>query len=90
MTSTFIFFQSLLKKMSRLNDGSGWFPWKSFSLLLVLGIVYLLQQDVAKHGSYKGNESPKVSRVYFTGKALTVKQLKKEGVGASDISNESL
>ena len=32
----------------------------------------------------------KVYRVYFTGKALTVKQLKKEGVGASDISIESV
>ena len=33
---------------------------------------------------------PKVGKVYFRGKALTVKQLKKGGVGASDSSIESL
>jgi len=43
--------------MSRRSDGSGWFPWKTSSLLLLVGITYLLQYDVTKHGSFEGKWS---------------------------------
>ena len=46
--------------------------------------------SVRKKETFLFIKQTKVSRVYFTGKALTVKQLKKEGVGASDISIESV
>ena len=47
--------QSLLAKMSKPSNGSGWFPWKLSSLLLVAGIVYVLRHDVDKHGTFEGD-----------------------------------
>ena len=45
--------KSLLKKISTaLNGNSGWFPWKSFSVLLLVGIVSLVNMDVNKKGSF--------------------------------------
>ncbi|TRY61534.1 hypothetical protein TCAL_05733 [Tigriopus californicus] len=56
VTEAFISLESLLSKMGRNSTGS-WFPWKTFIVLLFIGLATIVNQDVIRHGSFKASKT---------------------------------
>eukprot|EP00095_Tigriopus_kingsejongensis_P002337 maker-scaffold868_size86715-snap-gene-0.23 protein:Tk02337 transcript:maker-scaffold868_size86715-snap-gene-0.23-mRNA-1 annotation:"hypothetical protein L798_09076" len=56
VTEAFNALETLLSRMGRQSSG-GWFPWKSFVLLLIIGLATMINLDVQKHGTFKASKT---------------------------------